>query len=268
MCSVPKDFSRLTLGEFEAASASIPLRQLNRAFEGADIRLGKDPGGPAGERRAQFRRYVASVDQRDRQQLDRLGDALGALIKEVAPSKVEFLVKAAERDGMLFADGVFRPAGTVPSSFAVTRIEDLAAIEERGRRLRVLANDSPADAIGGAEELLESVCRIVLRLVGEPEPAKTAYLVDIAKSTLTAIELIPAGLDDAKTSAALFRRCLEQLSVVVARLGELRNVCGSVHSRNGRCKGLSPRHARLAVGATVTFADFVAETYMERLPSN
>jgi hypothetical protein len=97
---------------FEDASASIPLRQLDRAFDAAAIRLGDDPGGSDGARRVQFRRYVASVDQDDPQQLDRLGDVLGALIEEVATSKKEFLVTAAERDGFIFADGVFRPTGT------------------------------------------------------------------------------------------------------------------------------------------------------------
>jgi hypothetical protein len=248
--SVPKVFSRRTLGEFENASASIPLRPLDRAFEGADIRLGKDPGGPDGARRAQFRRYVAGVDQHDSQQLERLGAALGALIEEVAASKQDFLVKAAERDGFFFAAGVFTPAGTAPSSFAVTRVEDLAFIDDRGRRLHLLANDSPTDAIGGAKELVESVCRTVLRLIGEPAPGKTAALVDIAKSTLKALELVPLG-DDAKKGAALVRRCLQRLSAVVASLGELR-------------EGLSPRDARLAVGAAVTFAAFVTETYVER----
>jgi Abortive infection C-terminus len=264
MGSVPKVFSRLTLGEFEDAFAAIPLRQIDRIFEAADIRLGEDPGGPGGERRTQFRRYVASVDQHDPQQLDRLGDALGALIEEVAASKQDFLVKAAERDGFLFADGAFRPAGTAPSSFAVTRVEDLAFIDDRGRRLHLLANDSPKDAIGGAKELVESVCRTVLRLIGEPAPGKTADLVDIAKSTLKALELVPAGIDDAKKGAALVRRCLQQLGAVVASLGELRNSYGSGYGRDGKWIGLSPRHARLAVGAAVTFAGFVAETYVER----
>jgi hypothetical protein len=262
--SVQKVFSRRTLGEFEDASASIPLRQLNRAFEGANIRPGEDPGGSDGARRVQFRRYIAGVNQHDPQQLDRLGDALGALIKEVAASKEEFLVKAAERDGFLFADGVFRPAGTTSGSFAVTRVEDLAFIDDRGRRLHLLANDSPTDAIGGATELVESVCRTVLRLLGEPAPGKTADLVDIAKSTLKALELVPAGIDDAKNSAGLVRRCLQQLGAVVASLGGLRNVHGSGHGRDGKWKGLSPSHARLAVGAAVTFAGFVAETYVER----
>jgi hypothetical protein len=260
---VPKAFSPATLGEFEAASASIPLRQLDRAFQNSGIRLGKDPGGPDGARRAQFRRYIASVDQHDPQQLGRLGDVLGALIDEVARSKQEFLVKAAERDGFVFAEGVFRPAGTSPRSFAVTRFEGLASIGDRAKRLYLLANESPADAIGGANELVESVCRTALHLIGERAPRKTADLVDIANSTLDALERIQEGSDVAKKGAALVRTCLQQLGVVVARLGELRNADSSLHGVDERWNGPSPRHARLAVGAAVTFADFIAETCRE-----
>jgi hypothetical protein len=240
---VPKVFSPRTLGEFEAASASIPLRPLDCAFAGAGIRLGKDPGGPNGVRRVQFRRYVASVNQHDPQQLDRLGAALGALIEEVAESKQRFLVTAAERDGFVCANGVFRLASTTQTSFAMTRVEDLALIDDRGKRLYLLANDSPKDAVAGATELVESVCRTVLRLMGEPAPGKTADLVDIAKSTLKALE------DDTKKSVAGVSTCVEQLGSVVAHLGELRN--------------LSRRHARLAAGAAITFAGFIAEAYLD-----
>jgi hypothetical protein len=226
---VPKVFSQRTLAEFEAASASIPLRPLDRAFEGAKIRLGKDPGGPDGARRIQFRRYIASVNQNDPGQLERLGAALGALIEEVATSKQDFLVKAAERDGFAFANGVFRAAATAPSSFAVTRVEDLASIDDCGRRLQLLANDNPTDAIAGAKELVESVCR------------------------LKSLELVLSDVNDSKKGAAVIRTCLEQLGAIVASLRE--------------CKGLSPRHARLAVGAAVTIAHFVAETYAERTAS-
>ena len=243
MGHMPKVFSRRTLEKFEDASASIVLRQIDRAFQGADIRLGKDPGGPDGDRRTQFRRYVASVNQHDPQQLNRLGDALGALISAAATSKEDFLVKAAMSDGFVFVDGVFRPARTGTRSFAVKRAEDLASIDDRGRRLYLLANDSPKDAIDGAKELVESVCRTLLRLIGEPAPRKTADLVDIAKSTLEPLELVPAGVDG---------KCLEQLVVLVGSLGKMR----SAH-------GVSPRHARLAVGAAATFAGFVAETYLD-----
>jgi hypothetical protein len=237
---VPKVFSRQTLGVFEEASASIPLRQLVRAFESAAIRPGKDPGGPDGARRVQFRCHIAGVDQHDPQQLGRLCDALGALIDEVATSKQDFLVKAAERDGFIFANGAFRAADTSQASFAITRGEDLKLIEERGRLLLLLANQHPIDAIGGAKELVGSVCRTVLQLIGAPAPAKKADLVTIARSALEALEPGPSGLDDA------------QLSAFVAR------------AVDGKSKRLAARHARLAVGAAVAFAGFVAETYADR----
>jgi hypothetical protein len=247
---VSKAFSAPTLEKFEKAAASIPLRQLDRAFDAAGIRLGTDPGGPAGSRRAQFRRYVASVDQRDARQLEGLGDALGALIGEVAESKVEFLVKAAGSDGFFFADGTFRAARAAAGSLAVARVEDVALIEERGRQLFALASDSPKAAVDGAKELVDSMCRTVLRLLGKRQPAKKAGLVDIATSTLDALELDPAGATDARKGSARVRKALLGLSAVVAELGEL-------------SKGLSPRHARLAVGAAVAFAAFVAETYSD-----
>ncbi|HTV74051.1 MAG TPA: hypothetical protein VME66_10130, partial [Candidatus Acidoferrales bacterium] len=120
MPPVSKAFSPHTLEKFENASASIPIRQLVRAFEGANIRMGDDPGnGTGGSRRIQFRRYVAGVDQHDPRQLERLAFALGSLIAEVATSKEEFLIRAAESDGFAFVDGVFRLAETAPSSFAI-----------------------------------------------------------------------------------------------------------------------------------------------------
>jgi hypothetical protein len=267
MDGVPKVFSRRTLGEFEDAAASIPLRQLDRIFKDAQIPLGEDPGGPAGTRRTQFRRYVASVDQHDPQRLERLGDGLGALIKEVAASKQEFLVTAAERDGFFFADGVFRQAVRAPSAFAITRAEDLALIEDRGRRLYLLANDDPADAIGGAKELVESVCRTVVRLIGEPAPVR-AQLVEIAEAALDALALVPAHGDETKAGDSLVRTCLQHLAAVVANLAELGTQYGSNHRRDRKAERLSPRSARLAVGAAVAFAGCVAETYAERTASS
>jgi hypothetical protein len=158
---MPKTFSPATLGKFEDASASIPLRQLVRAFEGAGMRLGVDPGGPDGARRVQFRRYVATVDQGNPKQLAQLGSVLGALIDEVATSKQEFLIKAAASDGFVFADGVFRAAGK---------------------------NDQPKGDMSEAEAQLESACRNVLRLRGAPAPVKSADLVAVVNATLKTLK--------------------------------------------------------------------------------
>jgi Abortive infection C-terminus len=75
---------------------------------------------------------------------------------------------------------------------------------------------------------------------------------------------VPAEVDDAKKGAEIVRKCLRQLGAVAASLGELRNLYGSGHGRDGKWKGLGPRHARLAVGAGITVAEFIAETYLER----
>ena len=162
--------------------------------------------------------------------MNRLGDALGALIDAVAASKQDFLVKAAERDGFIFEGGVFRPADTVPSSFAVTRVEDLATIDDRRRRLHLIANNSRSEAVGGAKE---------------------------------ALEVVPIDIDNAKEGVDLVSACLHQLCAVVVRLDEVRNVDGLPNGRDGK-RAPTPRHARLAVGAAVTFACFVAETCLER----
>ncbi len=161
---VSKIFSRETLRVFEDASANIPLRPLDRAFERAHLRLGKDSeDGAGGARRTQFRRYVAGIDQHDPHQRDRLGAALGALVAESATSKQAYLVTAAERDGFRFTDGIFVPADTRPQSFSVTSVEDLASIDDRARRLQLLAIDAPHDAIRGARELVESLRRTICR---------------------------------------------------------------------------------------------------------
>jgi hypothetical protein len=181
--------------------------------------------------------------------LEQLGHALGALIDEVAESKVDFLVKAAERDGFALEGGVFRPAQLAPRSFAVTRVEDLTSIDDRGRRIALIANDSPKDAIDGALELVASVCRTIVPVVRETAPAKVADLVALVKSTLEAVALGPAGGGDAERGDALVRNSLQRLAAAVADLGELR--------------APSPHHARLAVGAAVALAGFIAETRVE-----
>ncbi|MDE2580139.1 MAG: abortive infection family protein [Rhodospirillales bacterium] len=43
-----------------------------------------------------------------------------------------------------------------------------------------------------------------------------------------------------------------------------RRLYGSGHGRDGKHRGLGPRHARLAVATAVAFIDFVTEAYHER----
>ena len=265
---MPKVFSRETLEKFEDASASIVLRRIDHAFAGAGIALSADVDETGGNRRAQFRRYVASVDQRDPQHVARLGVALGALVEAVAESKEAYLVRAAEHDGFILADGVFRAAeGMVRRSFAIARVEEFSSLDERGGQLHRLADEHPGDAVAGAMELLESVCRTALRRIGSPNSREAADLVAIADSTVVALALVPPGFEDEHADAVV-RTGLRQLSMVVAHLGALRDVGDDRTTDGGGRRGLASRDARLAIGAAVTFARFVAEAYAERAASS
>jgi hypothetical protein len=218
---VAKTFSKETLAKFEDASASIPLRPLDRAFERAGLRLGKSDDGSGGARRTQFRRYVAGVNQRDQKQLQRLGSALGALIDEVAESKKEFLVGAAERDGFTFADRTFRPASSDTRAIVIQRIEDISSVEGLERQLRARANHNPKEAIAAARALVESVNQSK-KLAAAPPAVRT---------------------------------CLQRFGDVVADLDEL-----GPQNDLARDNDVAVRYARLAVDAAIALVAFVAET--------
>jgi hypothetical protein len=50
----------------------------------------------------------------------------------------------------------------------------------------------------------------------------------------------------------------------VQGLAELRNLYGTGHGKEGSTKGLAARHAKLAVGAAITLADFLFDTHENR----
>jgi hypothetical protein len=74
---------------------------------------------------------------------------------------------------------------------------------------------------------------------------------------------VPEDITDAKRGAETIKLILRNLAALTQYLAELRGLYGSGHGRDGRHRGLQPRHA-LAVGAAVSFIDFVTETFRER----
>ena len=79
-----------------------------------------------------------------------------------------------------------------------------------------------------------------------------------------ALGLIPESVPNSAKGAETIRRLLSNLGNVAQGLGELRNLYGTGHGKTGNAKGLSPRHAKLAVGAAATLATFLLETHSDR----
>lgn len=122
----------------------------------------------------------------------------------------------------------------------------------------------PALAIGSAKELVESCCKSILANRGV-EVSRSADLPALTKLLAKELQLVPEGISDEAKGAETIRLILRNLTSLTQYLAELRGLYGTGHGRDGKHRGLEPRHARLAVGAAVAFIDFVTDTYHQRI---
>ena len=61
----------------------------------------------------------------------------------------------------------------------------------------------------------------------------------------------------------MVKRVLSNLATIVQGVAELRGLYGTGHGKDGKARGLQPRHARLAVGAASSLVTFVFQTDIE-----
>ena len=134
------------------------------------------------------------------------------------------------------------------------------------QRLEQAVDTDPSLAIGTAKDLVESCCKTILAKRGTEIP-KGVDLPKLVKMVAKELKLVPDGVSEAARGAETIRIILNNLTALTQGLAELRGLYGSGHGRDGKYRGLGPRHARLAVGAAVAFIDFVTETYHERVAS-
>ncbi|WP_386339161.1 abortive infection family protein [Xanthomonas citri pv. citri] len=130
-------------------------------------------------------------------------------------------------------------------------------------RLERSIDADPELAIGTAKDLVESCCKTILSKRGI-DFGKSADLNDLTKLLAKEIRLVPEGISDEARGAENIRLVLRNLTQLTNNLAQLRGLYGSGHGRDGKHRGLQPRHARLAATAAIAFIEFVAETHMDR----
>lgn len=156
------------------------------------------------------------------------------------------------------------------SSRSVSRARTVADALDAGwmqkeiERLENAVERDPALAIGTAKELVETCCKSILSKRGVAI-SRSDDLPKLTKMVAQELRLVPEGISDEAKGAKAIRLILQNLSAMTQNLAELRGLYGSGHGRDGKHRGLEPRHARLAVGAAVAFIDFITETYHRRL---
>lgn len=138
---------------------------------------------------------------------------------------------------------------------------DAAHITEQISRMESAIVTDPALAIGTAKELAESCFKTILR---EREIAYDKEdLPQLGRKVFAALRLLPDNIDEAAKGAKTIRVMLSNLATVVQGVAEIRGLYGTGHGRDGKARGLSSRHARLAVGAATTLVNFAFETHLE-----
>lgn len=123
-----------------------------------------------------------------------------------------------------------------------------------------MQSENPTEAIGKSKELIESCCKTILEECQSDYDSnwKVAQLVKATmKKLCIAAEDVDASTSEGKTVKAI----MGNLQGVAGGLAELRNSYGSGHGKSASYKGLSTRHAKLAVGSSIALVEYLWDTF-------
>ena len=182
--------------------------------------------------------------------------------KRVFDSLKAFVLK----DGFDYRDGRLVAIGSIPNAAHLKEVAisvDAPYLLQQVERIENQIEADPRLAIGTSKELVETICKTILT-ERDIDFDKKAELMDLVKLTRTELKLVPDDIPDSAKAADTIRKLLGNLASITQSLAELRNAYGTGHGHDGRSKGLTPRHARLAAGAACVLAKFLFETHQHR----
>lgn len=269
--------SKKTRTEFREYFVSTTIREIQTEFDAADIPCSTDHvPNVTGQRRYLVEQYYYAVDWTkwaDVRKILTVFENVLAELEDLAENDNDWakkyfksLKKWIEKDGYSYDSGKLLAVGKHHGLEHITDAVgefDLPELHRQIQRMQSAVEDDPGLAIGTAKELVESVCKTILEQ-RQISFADDADIVQLVKETRKALGLIPESIPNAAKGADSIRRLLSNLGNVAQGLGELRNLYGTGHGKGGATKGLSPRHARLAVGTAATLSTFLFETHLER----
>ena len=143
---------------------------------------------------------------------------------------------------------------------AIKKILNADYVTQQINLMESSIENSPYISIGLAKELIETCCKSIFDERNEPYD-KNWDLGKLMKQTTKLLKLTPDDIPNETRAASSIKQILGSLSSVVQGIGEIRNEYGIGHGKDGKFKGLQPRHAKLAVGAASTLAIYLLETH-------
>jgi hypothetical protein len=268
--------SKKTRSEFQEYLVSMTLREIARYFDNHDVPFAQLPPEkmPSGQRRGLVSNYYESINWTDSKHVKKILNVYADILQDIS-SKVDSgnqevynqshdkLVKLLNRDGYQYENGKISTTGQVADFDYLQNATDLldkGHFQEYINRIKKSINEDPGLAIGSTKELVESTLKTILTEL-KSTFEKDDDVPKLLKQVQKALDLVPDQVDDAKKGAEIIKVLLSNLGQVVIKLTELRNLYGTGHGLERKRKGLSDRHARLAVGAGITLSTFLLETF-------
>jgi len=123
-----------------------------------------------------------------------------------------------------------------------------------------MQTENPTEAIGKSKEFIESCCKTILEEC--KESINNDWSVSqLVKTTMKHLEISTDNVSDNNLESRTVKAILGNLHGIAGNIAELRNAYGSGHGKSASYKGLTVRHAKLAVGSSITLVNYLWDTF-------
>ena len=123
--------------------------------------------------------------------------------------------------------------------------------------------ENPTEAIGKSKELIESCCKTILEENGQSY-SKGWNVSELVKATTKCLDITADSINENQPAGNTIKKILHSLAAIAGGIAELRNPYGSGHGKSDNYHGLAARHAKLAVGSSVTLVEYLWDAHLWR----
>ncbi|MBR4536734.1 MAG: abortive infection family protein [Bacteroidales bacterium] len=149
------------------------------------------------------------------------------------------------------------------SSFAANSVKEAFSSEYINKQMSIMLDNqetNPTESIGKAKELIESCCETILEKSGIT-PDKDWKLNQLVDETMKLLEITHKHIPDTAKEAGAIKGILGSLKGIATQIAIIRNAFGSGHGKSASYKGLQERHAKLAIGSSITLVNFLWDSF-------
>jgi len=142
---------------------------------------------------------------------------------------------------------VLGQASFITKKVEIRRYLNTAYVNSKIITMNDAINKDTGLAIGTAKELLETICKSILKQHGVPIESDWS-LPRLLKETTSNLDFRPKDATDSQKAESSIRQILGGIASIVHGVTELRNGYGSGHGKDADFKGLEVKYAKLVVG--------------------